>query len=60
MAKSILGGKGMQTDELMQTVASGEDKLHWDEILRHMTEVYAVVSGERKYSGIVWGWSFMA
>ena len=59
MAKSIYLDKGIQPDELMLTVALGEHKLHWDEILRHITEVYAVASCEWKYYGIAWGWSFV-
>ena len=59
MAKSIYLDKGMQPDELMLTVALGERKLYWDELLRHMTEAYAVVSWEWKYYGIAWGWTFV-
>ena len=59
MAKSVYIDKGNQPDELMLTAALGEQKLSWDDILRHITEVYAVVSCEWKYYGIAWGWSFV-
>ena len=59
MAKSIYLDKGIQPNELMLTVTLGEQKLSWDDMLRHITEVYAVVSCEWKYYGIAWGWSFV-
>ena len=59
MAKSLYLDKGTQPDEVMLTVALGEHKWYWDEILRHITEGYAAVSWEWKYYGIAWGWSFV-
>ena len=59
MAKSIYLDKGIQPDELMLTVALGETKLCWDNVLRHISESYAVVSCEWKHYGIAWGWSFV-
>ena len=52
MAKTIYLDKGAQPDELLLTVTLGEQKSFWNEILRHITEVYAVVSCEWKYYGI--------
>ena len=59
MAKSVYLDKGTPPDEHMITVTLGEQKSLWDEILRHIMEVYAVVSCEWKYYGIAWGWSFV-
>jgi len=59
MAKSLYLDKGILPDELMLAVALGENKLYWDEILRHISEVYTVVSSEWKHYGIAWGWSFV-
>ena len=59
MAKSIYLDKEIQPDELMLTVTLGEQKLSWYDILRHITQVYAIVTYEWKYYGIAWGWSFV-
>ena len=59
MAESLYLDKEIQPDELVLSVALGKHKLYWDEILRHVTEAYTVVSSEWKYYGVAWGWSFV-
>ena len=59
MAKSLYLDKGMKPNELMLTVALGNHKLYWDEILQHIAEGYTAVSCEWKHYGMAWGWSFV-
>ena len=57
MAKSIYLDKMMKPEENMMGSTLGETKQYWQDIIEHITKVYAYVSYEWKYYGIMWGWS---
>lgn len=59
MAKSIYLEKDMKPNELMLTIALGEQKQNWKEIVRHTEEIYTGFSQEWKYYGKAWGWSLV-